>query len=319
VTLYIADISNYQAGIDINGIAQEGFAAVTCKATEGASFRDASFDTFIPQIQATGIIPGAYHYLRAGDGAAQARSFHSRVRDHGGPVGWLIQLDCESDGYGTEMQQWAAQWNQLTGSHPFLIYSGSFWWPRTGGFRGVDLTPYLWHAHYVSGTGTASALYAQVPPDWFAPGYGGWPAATFLQFTDSARVAGRSIDASAFTGNPAQLATLTASQGDDMAWTDQQISDVVYTLLGAPEGPIHVRDQLMRQAISDVAADVAVLKARPAGSVALTDADRTAIVNAITAKVDALGAKVDSVSAQLAAFRAAEAAAAQAEADKLKG
>ena len=300
MTLFLVDISSYQAGINIAQVAREGFVAAACKATEGVGFRDPQFDTFIPQVQAAGMIPGAYHYLRAGDGAEQARQFLARVRDHGGPGGWLIQLDCESDGYGREMAAWAAEWVRLTDNHPFLIYSAAFWWPRTGGFRGADLTPYLWHAHYVSGGGTASQLYGQVPPVWFTPGYGGWPSATFLQFTDSAQVAGRSIDASAFLGTLDQLKALTG--GVDVAIDETDFQALVWRV----EALINGRPEV----IGGPTTGEKVV--RPAATVTLSDADRTAIVNAVTGKVDALAAKVDALAARLAA-------AAQAEADKLKG
>ena len=77
------------------------------------------------------MIPGAYQFLRDGDGAAQARHLYDRVHRLGGPDGRLIQLDCESDGYGPEMTAWASEWRQLTGGHPFLVYSGAWWWRST--------------------------------------------------------------------------------------------------------------------------------------------------------------------------------------------
>ena len=208
---WLVDISNWQGNIDISRIAREGYRACVCKATEGSTFKDKRFDKYIPKIKAAGMIPGAYHYLRDGDGAAQARHFLNRVKKHGGPNGWLIQLDCEADGYGPEMTAWAREWNKLTGNHPFLIYSGAWWWPRTGGFRGAGLTPYLWHSHYVSGTGYGSVLYKKVPASWWKPGYGGWNQATILQFSSSGQVAGQRIDVNAFRGTVAQLKKLATT------------------------------------------------------------------------------------------------------------
>ncbi|MFI5493580.1 GH25 family lysozyme [Actinoplanes sp. NPDC051859] len=206
---WLVDISHWQGDIDIAQIAREGYSACVCKATEGTNYKDPTFDRNITAVIKAGMIPGAYHYLRAGDGAAQARHFYQQVRQLGGPDGWLIQFDAESDGYGTEMTAWAAEWSRLTGNHPFFIYSGSWWWPRTRGFRGADLTPLLWHSHYVDGSDYGSVLYRKVPASWWMPGYGGWPKATILQFSSSGKVAGRRIDVDAFRGTVTQLRALT--------------------------------------------------------------------------------------------------------------
>jgi len=206
---WLVDISHWQGDIDIARIAHEGYAACVCKATEGTTYVDPMLDRNIAAVKKAGMIPGAYHFIRDGDGAAQARHFYDRVHRLGGPTGWLIQLDCESDGYGTEMTAWTNEWRRLTGNHPFLIYSGAWWWPRTGGFRGAGLTPYLWHSDYVEGSGYGSDLYRKVPASAWNPGYGGWNEATILQFSSSGKVAGRSVDVNAFRGSVEQLHALT--------------------------------------------------------------------------------------------------------------
>lgn len=208
---WLVDISHWQGTINIGRIAREGYAACVCKATEGTTYTDPTFARHAAAVVKAGMIPGAYHYLRDGDGAAQARHFHRQVSRAGGPNGWLIQLDCEADGYGPEITAWAKEWRRLTGGHPFLIYSAGWWWPRTRGFRGAAVTPYLWQSHYVAGSGTGSALYAKVPDSWWKPGYGGWGKATILQFSSSGSVAGQKIDVNAFRGTVAQLKKLTVA------------------------------------------------------------------------------------------------------------
>src|SRR5689334_14942227 len=83
--LWIADISNWQAGLNVEQVIAEGYTAIVCKATEGTTYRDGQFDGWIRRIRAAGAIPGAYHFIRNGDGAAQARFFLDRLRPHGGP------------------------------------------------------------------------------------------------------------------------------------------------------------------------------------------------------------------------------------------
>ena len=154
------------------------------------------------------MIPGAYHFLRSGSGAAQAQAFHARVSAHGGPAGLLIALDNEKDADYDTTRAFIAEWNRLSGNHPILMYTGSWWW-KPKGWDGASLTPHLWHSRYVDGTGYASSLYEHVPESWWNPGYGGWATAEILQFTSHARVAGMSIDANAYRGSLDDLRALT--------------------------------------------------------------------------------------------------------------
>ncbi|GIG57404.1 hypothetical protein Lfu02_17760 [Longispora fulva] len=235
---WLVDISNWQGDISIEQIASEGYSACVCKATEGRDYKDPWFDTYIPRVIASGMIPGAYHYLRAGDGAGQAREFYNRIAAHGGPNGWLIQLDCESDGGADEMRAWADEWNRLSGNHPFLIYSGAWWWDsHTGGYRGADLTPYVWHSRYVDGAGFGSVLYENVPDDWWTPGYGGWNTATVLQFSSHGRVAGQDIDVNAFLGSVDDLRALVRSDSTTPTPTPTggSVTDLSYAPFGKPD------------------------------------------------------------------------------------
>lgn len=228
--IWLADISNHQGDISIEQIVAEGYSAVICKASEGTSFRDGWFDGWIPRIKAAGAIPGAYHFLRAGDGAAQARILHARVADHGGPSGFLCALDNEADASWETTVAFAETWREISGGHPLLMYTGGWWW-RPRGWPGAELTPYLWHSHYVTGSGYGSALYGQVGEDFWTPGYGGWPQATILQFSSSARVAGQVVDVNAFRGSLTELLALagitSTTGGQDMALTAQQEQVVV--------------------------------------------------------------------------------------------
>lgn len=207
--IWIADISNWQGGIDAAQIVREGYAAVVCKASEGTTFTDPDFVNWVAEIRAAGGIPGAYHYIRAGNGAGQAHHFMDRIGAAGGlGGGMIIQLDCEADSSWQDIQDFASTWNGATGNHKFLIYTGAWWWsPR--GWPGVSLTPYLWHSHYVTGPSDyGSVMYERVDPAWWTPGYGGWPRATMLQFTSQAIVAGQKVDVSAFEGTLDELKAL---------------------------------------------------------------------------------------------------------------
>jgi hypothetical protein len=92
--------------------------------------------------------------------------------------------------------------------------------PRTGGFRGADLTPYLRRSRYLTTDTDAipddpAALAASIPASWWVPGYGGWDQATILQFTakgDAGNLANH-VDLNVTRLNRGQLLALTHRPG----------------------------------------------------------------------------------------------------------
>jgi GH25 family lysozyme M1 (1,4-beta-N-acetylmuramidase) len=237
--LYGVDVhAGYQAGLNFPLLIKQGYSFCTVKLTEGVGFLQSGAKDFIAKSKAAGLITGAYHWLdSSGDGATQARWFHKHVVDNGGPAGMLIQLDVEDDGYGPHMTAWTAEWNRLTNSHPFLIYSGSWWWPRTGGFDGSKLTPYLWHSHYLTAdTDTVpddpAAFAARIPADWWRVSYGGWSTPAILQFTsrgDAGALANR-VDLNVTRMTREQLLALTGDE-DDMLTKDEWATVAKYDAL----------------------------------------------------------------------------------------
>lgn len=292
---WVLDVSNHQDDFDVAKAAAEGYAVVLCKATEGVTFKDQRFERHIQLATAAGMVPGAYHFLRAGDGAAQARAFHARVVAAGGPRGWLIACDNEADASWDTTVAWAAEWRRLTVGHPFLMYTGAWWWGARG-WPGSQLTPYLWHSRYTTGTGPGSRLYDQVPAEWWSPGYGGWGTATLLQFTSRAQVAGRTVDVSAFRGSVDDLRKLTTSGDDmitseDLALIEERVTRSVTA--GVRRGtwrdgyldktlPAGYRGGPTLETLSATLADLA---ARPTATVVLDDATRAAIVAQVAAEV----------------------------------
>lgn len=214
MTTWLIDISNHQgSAFDVGKAVSEGYSGVWMKATEGTTFRDGTFDSFANRVLAAGAVPGAYHYLRAGDGRAQCDAFYSRLRDHGGPEGWMAACDNEADASWATTVGFFQRWRELAGSHPLMMYSGNWWWAARG-WNGVSLTPYLWDSRYVSGSGYGSALYGKVPASWWEPRYGGWGSTTILQFSSGASVAGlQKVDVNAFRGSVDELRSLLTHGG----------------------------------------------------------------------------------------------------------
>jgi hypothetical protein len=324
---WLIDISNHQGVFDVGRAVSEGYAGVWMKATEGASFRDGKFDRFAEQTLASGAVPGAYHYLRAGSGREQCDAFYRRIRDHGGPRGWLVACDNEADASLSTTREFFARWRELAGDHPMFMYTGAWWWgPR--GWDGSALTPYLWASRYVRGSGMGQDLYTKVPVSWWRPGYGGWSTATVLQFTSTATVAGQSVDVSAFRGSVDDLRRLTnpgtaittSGEGENMVslmrWSggsavvlsdgvvarwvgsQSQIDDILNTL--GPEGTLNLGSKEVRVVSDknllgcvigtcpDELSDIAAYRPGPIGPVALSDADRAAIREGLVSDVVAL-------------------------------
>lgn len=312
--LYGVDVHDgYQAGLSFTTLKSQGYSFAAVKFTEGTGFVRDQADEWIERARAAGLIPGAYHWLNAADGAAQARWFFENLKKVGGPEGLLIQCDNEDDATWQVTQDWAAEWKRLSGGHPFLMYSGRWWWgPR--GWPGASLTPYLWDSRYLTAdTDTIpddpEAFAARIPADWWrlpnrwpdptSFGYGGWSVATILQCSSKLDAGGlaNNVDFNATKLTREQLLALTTA-GGTMNWSDPlqlpQVegntqatatagSSIAYTLV---RSLVTLRE--LRQLAADlaeVASDVAELKARAAVDAAnlkqvLTDPD----VLAATAK-----------------------------------
>jgi GH25 family lysozyme M1 (1,4-beta-N-acetylmuramidase) len=230
VTEWLIDAHcTYQAGLDVEKLAEEGYSALVVKATQGSSgyWAPPAFDDWIRRARAAGMIPGAYHWINNTNPVEQVDYFLRRLSSVGGPNGMLIQLDCEdtaSPATAATVTLWIREWNRRTGNHPLLFYSGAWWYPaKLGSFRVADVAPnvHQWDSHYVTGGGYASALYESVPAGWWIARYGGFGEVTVMQFSSSGRAGGLAggVDVNAFRGTRAELHALTGGK-PEMELTD---------------------------------------------------------------------------------------------------
>ncbi|AQZ63097.1 COG3757: Lyzozyme M1 (1,4-beta-N-acetylmuramidase) [[Actinomadura] parvosata subsp. kistnae] len=169
---YGVDVSRYES--DYNWSASPAKFGII-KATEGTSFRDASFARHWGELDRKGIVRGAYHYGHPGnDPIAEADYFLSLVNSQPAKAGDLLVLDLETtDGKSVaEVNAWAKAWlshvKAKTGVTP-MLYSG---WNFANTY-GKGLAGYpLWVAHYSKPQGQLTP-----PADWKS-----W---TIHQYTDS--------------------------------------------------------------------------------------------------------------------------------------
>lgn len=231
MTLFGWDASHFDAPTIGNAVA-EGFSFFTHKA--GGDANDAEIATWWNSVKNTDpakVILGAYWVLYPGHGSGAGDSFVARL--NATCPGWqnrpfILQLDCEKwngdSGTIPSKGEIKAACDRLVALMPKLkpiVYAPE--WVYSDTLSGLAYP--LWASSYVSGTGTASALY---PGDnsskWHA--YSGQTPAV-LQFTSSATIAGQTTcDANAFRGSLQELVALVAPgwmENFDMPLTNDDV------------------------------------------------------------------------------------------------
>ncbi len=182
------DVSHYQSP---QQVAQEHSQFVVAKASQGTTYRDPEYATYLTNARSAKLPFGAYHFLAHGSVAAQARNAYAAV-------GRAIPLavDCEWAGKCTaaDITGFVRAYRALGGQVTLLYVPRTYWTeigkPKLAGIGGVQLwnARYLYSGKYPGHTGTA----------W--QGYGGL-SVVMLQYSDGGGV----IDHDAFYGPPAQL------------------------------------------------------------------------------------------------------------------
>lgn len=273
--LYGVDVHDgYQHGLDFATIKRQGYTFAAVKLTQGTGYERDMGDDWVRAVRAAGLIPGGYHWITRADGAAQARWFHAKVVQCGGPEGMLAQLDCEDDATLADIRAFNAEWQRLTGGHPLLIYTGGWWW-RPRGWDGASLTPWLWDSHYLTAdTDTIpddpAAFAARIPANWWTPGYGNWPAATFVQFTSrgDAGTLANNVDLSATRLTMQQLLALTTNGGGDVIVSDAdaqyliwRVEAIIKDLAVVRGGPAKGEENVLHDRLDRIDAELAELKA----------------------------------------------------------
>ena len=211
------DVSNWQHTNDVairwQAVRDSGQQFTFVKASEGTTSVNPWFRRDFDAAASVGLYRGAYAFaqpqLPISTAADQARAYAATVRSLRGPLDLPPVLDLETTGglSPTDLIAWTRTWlsttEQLTGRRP-MIYSGpSFWGSAMAGTTTFS-TYYLWQAQWT-------------PP--LSP-MGGWPSATFWQYTSTGSVPGigGAVDVSRFNGSRAQLAQLVGTTtGPDIA------------------------------------------------------------------------------------------------------
>lgn len=203
VTVFGIDVSHHQGSFDVERAAREGIEFFIFKATEGSGFTDSRFAENLAKARRSGKLFAAYHYQRAGISAAAQVAHIRRVVPKDVPV----ILDVEANSGRTALTRDIITRLRKLGYRSPLLYLPRWYWQEIGSPNLAGLPP-LWSSRYPdNAVGDIRDEYADVPAHYWN-GYGGLRVAV-LQFTSSARVAGRApIDGNAYRGTLAQLRAL---------------------------------------------------------------------------------------------------------------
>ena len=211
--IYGVDVASYQGTPDWRRVYDAGVRFAFSKVTESTNYLNPTWGHNRAGMLALGgnFLPGAYHFLHGGNGAGQADYFLSKAGD----VSRLaVALDVEASGANAATaRDWVARFKARTGGHPVIGYYPRWYWEQTGR---PDLSFFdsVWQSHYVTGSGSAAALYAKAPESWWAS-FGGEPI-SILQYSSSGSVSGIAgrCDVNAYKGTLGQLRALALGEED---------------------------------------------------------------------------------------------------------
>lgn len=214
MTLTGIDASRHQGVINWPQVVGAGHSFAFLKATDGVRYQYVNwFLQNAPQVQAAGLVLGAYHFLvdhHPGD--AQARYFVETVgRLYPGFAGVVPIVDIEREADGTTpgpgvLREFVLEFHRLVPGRPILIYTGRWYW--VGVLKdpyGADLGP-LWHSEY-DGLTPIDEDVANGPE---GDNYGGWAHCTVWQHTSNGAcpgIPGR-CDLNLFHGELGELVAL---------------------------------------------------------------------------------------------------------------
>lgn len=231
------DTSSHQGILPMKQIKSEGFGFHIQKASEGTyypnslqvGYRDVARAN-VKNALAAGMISGYYHWLTNGDTKKQVDNF---LRTTGENLeGKLVAIDVEHEPYpevdydprSSDVKEFVLELRRRVGPHPIIIYCADWYW---NGYMhaptlkelfpnleiGVDIIP--WDAEYVT---PREGYAARVWPNPLIQGGGKWDIRwggakhLILQFTDSAWVAGRAMDANRAIVAPSTMEKWTVAK-----------------------------------------------------------------------------------------------------------
>lgn len=254
--VYYPDGASYQAGIKL-----DGWLAAMFKATEDTGYRNPAYSAQMSEAARVGAKAGAYHFLHAGNGPAQADFAFSVV---GANV--PLMIDCEPEtGAGSyptaaDAEQFADRYRS-NGGIVHLVYYPEWYWKQQG-------EPIL-SGLASRGLSLVTSVYSGNPEDTSGPGwtsYGGMGQVYTWQYTSSGTVNGMGgVDVNCFRGSGSADVQTTLSelwalwttgsisgQGPVTDWTETMIMALPVLQQGEQDAPGQIMYVHRAQALAKV-------------------------------------------------------------------
>ena len=195
MTLYYPDISGFQGPISLKGA-----LAVAAKVTEGTTFVSPAWDAQKAEAARQGTFLVAYHFLLAGNAAAQA----AHARQHAGTTPLMVDFEPEPPSFPSlaDCTEFIDAYRKLAGvTH--LVYLPHWYWSRSagqgqGGLGSPSLAPLMQRGMLL--VSSAYTAYTDDPSGAGWQPYGGMTPAVW-QYTDALPFNGQTVDFNAYRGS----------------------------------------------------------------------------------------------------------------------
>lgn len=225
MTIAYPDVSNHEGAMPL----EAGTVAVCAKASEGTGYIDPYYGHYRSEAQRVGAVFFAYHFLHAGNGAAQADHCFSVT---GPGVNAMIDHEPTRLPDGTlsvpsvqDAVDFAVRYRQRGGLCT-VDYLPHWYWSNPigspdGGMGSPSLAPFATAG--LSLISSSYTTYSDTGPGW--AGYGGL-SPVIWQYTDALPYSGQSVDFNAYRGTVDQLRALLGYQGAQMEQTDKVVGSM---------------------------------------------------------------------------------------------
>lgn len=175
------DISHYQGNVDWTAVKGAGIQFVFCKSSEGATYVDPNYSSYVTGARTVGIPVGAYHFARPNQTSAadEAKNFITQLLS--APTDLLPVLDLEEPTDGSVTPDFLVIWvrsfvkavTAATGKQ-VMLYTGNWFMDIYKNFNNQLFDLPLWIANYST----------------TVPDQAGWTTWVCWQYTDKGIVAG---------------------------------------------------------------------------------------------------------------------------------
>jgi lysozyme len=195
----VVDVSHHQGTVDFGAVRGDGIRGVMIKASEGTNYIDSKYKSYHSAAQQAGLLCGAYHFGRHGDGVAQADHFLHATDPHDKTLlaldlEWVMAGNVQGDPMTlNQAERFVERLRHVTGRWPGVYTSSAFLNQYQYTQSPTLQRCWLWVAEY------STAATPKIPHIW-----NDW---ALWQYTETGTVKGISTkaDRSRFNGSEDQL------------------------------------------------------------------------------------------------------------------